>query len=335
MSAPQNENTKPDPEIAPRSGFFSLSINAKPIVYALALIACVPSWLMLISRWNWRIELTSHFVWQYAVAMPVVMLIAWRAGWRRLLLLATASLLINVSRLAPLYVPVPTPAAAEQPASLRVLSLNVLTGNRRFEDVLNHIRSADADLVVLLEVDAEWIEAMRPLESIYPTSESITRWDNFGVAFYSRVPVSEVEFREFGGAEVPSVVAELEALGGLITLIGTHPLPPSSAEFAELRNRQLAAIGAFAREQAGSVIVAGDLNSSPFSPYFRDLLKAGELVDSGRGRGYRATWYSGFDFAAIPIDHILHTTDLVVRGREVGPGVGSDHRSVLVDFSRR
>jgi endonuclease/exonuclease/phosphatase (EEP) superfamily protein YafD len=78
--------------------------------------------------------------------------------------------------------------------------------------------------------------------------------------------------------------------------------------------------------------VVGDLNVTPWSPTFRDLLQAPGLVDTARGRGLRGTWPVCLPGMRIPIDHCLVSGDLQVLDRQVGPGVGSDHFPVMADL---
>jgi hypothetical protein len=80
------------------------------------------------------------------------------------------------------------------------------------------------------------------------------------------------------------------------------------------------------------VVVVGDLNITPWSHAFRSLERAG-LRNSQRGFGLQATWPAGYGPFMVPIDHALHSRDLTVTHREVGPAHGSSHRSVLVELA--
>ncbi|MEM8865009.1 MAG: endonuclease/exonuclease/phosphatase family protein [Planctomycetota bacterium] len=304
----------------------------------LLLCVCLPTLIGLAARLSWLAELATHFAWQYAIALPVCLVYCLATRRKRLAALAALCLLLNFRQLAPLYSsPTVTPVAdtsSTQVDPLRVLTLNVLTANRKFDRVLELIRREDPEVVLLLEVDQPWVDAMAPLEASYPQHRHRVRSDNFGVAFYTRMPTRELQIREFGGGEVPSVVAEIDWQGEPLTIVGAHPLPPMSARQSAMRNNQLAAIGEFVSELPHAAVVLGDLNITPFSPHFRDLLESGDLRDSGRGYGWQPTWAGRFKWLGLPIDHVLYSSDLQVLDRRVGPHVGSDHRPVLVDFKR-
>lgn len=316
--------------------FFSLSLRLGSVVTGLIVAACVPFWFgFCLSSYLWLAELAIHFTFFYALGMlPLAAVCYFRKKWM-LLLLVAVTFAASTGVIAPLYIDQSASAAGRTKThtgkTLRAMSLNVLTGNRKYEAVLGLIDSEQPDLVLLLEVDQRWIDAMRPLESEYPTVEYRVRSDNFGVAFYSRLAAGSVAFRDFGG-EVPSVVASVKSDAGLLTFVGTHPLPPSRSDYANLRNEALKGLAQFAAKQADPLLVMGDLNITPFSPYFHDLLARGGLRNSQRGYGYQPTWRSSPSWLALPIDHALYSNQIEVVGRRVGIDVGSDHLPLFVDF---
>jgi len=92
----------------------------------------------------------------------------------------------------------------------------------------------------------------------------------------------------------------------------------------------------------------GDLNTSPWSAHFQDLLHHTVLRDSQRGFGLQGTWpqfYSplGNDtllsrlggllgLAQIPIDHVLISPEWQVGHWKRLDPVGSDHWPIEVDL---
>ncbi|MEM6799060.1 MAG: endonuclease/exonuclease/phosphatase family protein [Planctomycetota bacterium] len=315
--------------------FFSPSVRLLGLVNALGIAACVLPFFGLAARLWWVAELTTHFSWYYAIVLPAFLGVAlWRRRWR-LALATSAALVIALGSVLPCYLGANDRSTnlAPEAQPLRVMSLNVLTANRRYDRTLDLVAQEDPDVIVLLEVDRPWVEAMSELREHYPFFVERVRADNFGVAFYSRLEPDAMRTVEFDASEVPSVVATFRWQSELVTLIGSHPLPPVSAEQARMRNEHLSAMARFATSQPGEVIVVGDLNITPFSPYFRDLLTDGGLRDSGAGGGYQPTWHTRQGWLGLPIDHALHTPGLVAVGRRVGPRVGSDHRAIIADFA--
>ncbi|MEN1682093.1 MAG: endonuclease/exonuclease/phosphatase family protein [Planctomycetota bacterium] len=292
---------------------------------------CLPVWVSLAARANWVAELACHFAWQNAAAAALTLLVAFAARKKQLAGFAVLTLALCLWRVAPLCLP--TGAADSGGETFRVMTLNVLSSNGRFADVLALVEREDPDLLLLVEGRDRWSEPLAPLREAYPVHLKRIRRDDFGLEFFSKLPAEWVQVQEFGGGEIPSVVAQLEFGGKPFTFVGTHPLPPISALYSQSRDDQLAAVAAFARGEPGPVVMAGDLNLSPFSPCFSDLLEGGDLRDSGRGFGFQPTWSPTWLWLGLPIDHVLHTPDFVVRTRRVSPSVGSDHRAVIVDFA--
>ena len=93
-----------------------------------------------------------------------------------------------------------------------------------------------------------------------------------------------------------------------------------------------ATLAGVARGLPEPVLVLGDLNASPWSSHFRRFLRDSGLRDSAQGRGVQPTWPAGMPWLWIPIDHCLHSPQLQVVARHVGPNLGSDHYPVVVDF---
>jgi endonuclease/exonuclease/phosphatase family metal-dependent hydrolase len=78
-------------------------------------------------------------------------------------------------------------------------------------------------------------------------------------------------------------------------------------------------------------VVLGDLNATPWSPYFRNLERAASLRDTGRRSGWRPTWPSALPPLWIPLDHCLVSKEIPYASRTVGNYVGSDHFPIIVD----
>ncbi len=297
-------------------------------ISALAIVATV---LGFFAGATWFLELPSHFRVQHlvvATTLAVVQAFRRRLRWTFALfavVLIEGSSVLSVAR--------PTPLASHGDAQpLRVVTLNVLTSNRGFDRVMRHLRSVDADLVLLLEVDESWVAALEPLGDLYPHRLVQPRADNFGIALLAKRPLDGLRVFELPGSVVPSIGGKLAWNGMEIALLGTHPLPPVGREYASSRNRQLAAIARWAAEQSGNALVLGDLNVTPFSPRFAPLLGDGHMVRAHAPWSIGATWRVDEPWFAAPIDHVLVSSSIGVVRVVVGPGVGSDHRSLQVDL---
>jgi endonuclease/exonuclease/phosphatase (EEP) superfamily protein YafD len=283
--------------------------------------------------WHWILDLASHFRWYWLLfALAGLFVARRRATWLARGCLAVA-VLGNAWPLLPYWLPAAAPApGAATPAAdaLAIVSVNVLRRNADKAAVLAYLRSRDPDLVVVLEVDAAWAAALAGLADRWPHAIVEPREDNFGIALLAKQPPRAHRVCDFGAAGVPSIVAEFAGPPAAFTLVATHPLAPQARNLARGRDRQLRAIADFVAASPWPCVVAGDLNTTPWSAAFRDLVARSGLRDTALGRGLRGTWNARLWAPRIPIDHVLAPPAAEVLDRSVGPDVGSDHFPVEV-----
>jgi endonuclease/exonuclease/phosphatase (EEP) superfamily protein YafD len=277
-------------------------------------------------HWHWLLDLASHYRWYWLLAAVV-----WFAAiTRRRSRLAAACLLIAAVGNAVPLLPYWLPATGDAPAGdrLAIVSLNLEVGNPRHDLGLAFLKECDADVVVLVEVDEAWAEAVASLTDRYPHRVVRPRSDSFGIAVLSRLPLEAVRVEPLADGP-PVVIAVLPRGERGCLLVAAHPPAPLSASWSALRDAQLAAIGDLAAVEPRPVIVAGDLNVTPWSHGFRQVTGPRGLRDSARGRGVQGSWNAHLWVPRIPIDHVLVSEGVAVVSRRLGPAIGSDHLPVV------
>ena len=215
----------------------------------------------------------------------------------------------------------------------RAVSFNVYTPNQRFTKVLRYLTESQADVIVLNEVNGAWVRELSPIQVLYPHTSLLPREDNFGIAVYSKYPLEGTRVETLGEAAVPTVITNVNFDGRKIAVIATHPVPPSSVDYFRMRNEQLELLATMIREMHSPTMLLGDMNVSPWSPFFSDFLSASDLRDSSAGKGIHRTWPSTSWLFRIGLDHCLISSQLYVRGKTVGPALGSDHLPIAVDLT--
>lgn len=305
-----------------------MAVRARCLAEAFLTLAALGAAVAFLAPFGWPFELACHFALQYAVCLLAVALAAALFKMPRHALVCGVLGLWNLGQVLWSVRPAPESAGGGPEASLIVF--NVHTANGRFEAVEDYLLARAPDAVVLLEVSPRWWIGLDRLRKAYPHALDEQRGDNFGIAVLSKTPLDEARFVLLSPIEVPSIVARLKVGGRPLTLVATHPVPPASAYLAADRDTHLAALPGLVREQAGPVVLAGDLNATPWSPVFRKLLAETGLVDSRRGFGVHATWPTAIPFARIPLDHVLVSPGVKVLSRSVGDPLGSDHAPVEV-----
>ncbi len=267
--------------------------------------------------------------------MQLCLILIGIALWRRQNKRAVALVLLaclNYAFVLPLYFGKTAPPTGP---TARAMLINLNAGNGNTEQVVNAIRDAKPDLLLLEEVTPKWAHELAVLDTAYPHRIAEPQAGCFGIMLLSKVPLEHGEIIEMGTSDVPSIIAEAHFPQGTVSIIGTHPLPPIGSEYSNHRNNQLKELSKYAMRGDHPVLLIGDLNVSPWSPHFRDLISESGLKNSMKGFGYQPSWPVKNRFLRIPLDHVLHSPEITIHNRMIGPAVGSDHFPVIVDFSLR
>ena len=310
----------------PLRGIIALCISVAATIVSVATVAGFAG------ERGWYLDLFSHFRLQYLLSLIAASIVLMMYKYRRVAVLCALFAAVNLFSMTWYLIPSLQPIKPPYD-QIRVASLNVLTSNLQTDSVLRFIAENDPDVVFLMEVDDRWAAAIDSLSLEYPHHRVIPRSDNFGAALYSKLPFESCETHEFGSATLPSIVARLVLDGSTITVVGTHPLPPTAPVNSSLRDQQLAEVATYLAEAAEPKVLIGDLNATPWSVPFRNLIAKSRLIDSGLGRGVRGTWPVGSLLLRIPIDHCLLSPDIAVLRRVIGRDIGSDHFPLVVDLA--
>ncbi|MCX6879516.1 MAG: endonuclease/exonuclease/phosphatase family protein [Verrucomicrobia bacterium] len=277
----------------------------------------------------WGFDLCNHFQMQYLVfqALCVVAVLGLRRF--RWALVPALWLCVPVLKLAPYY----TAATAESPwpRHLKVLSFNVLHKNKRYADTVSWVQATDPDIAFFPEATKAWEAGLAPLKATMPHSIVHARWDNFGLAVFSKHPIVEQSLVPSTAVGVVMLQVTLEIDGRRVVFVGVHPASPLSAAYSRDRDEVLQDLAKRLNHETRPMIVAGDFNATPWSHAMQPLFDA-DLRDTMLGRGFSATWRRGLPLVAIPIDHILVGGRISTAKRWTGPDLGSDHRPIVAEL---
>lgn len=288
-------------------------------------------------RWVWWLDLLANFRVQYVVALTVFGAVLMAGRWRRSGTIVLLAMAINLVPVLPLFVGSPGEPVFAAP-QVRVMTFNLLSNNQSFAEVFAYIRSIDPDLVLLQEASNPWEVAAEAANLGYQVI--VTRAESliFGTLILVRGDdvVSVSHGFAVGQPRAAEVTFRPPGWSVPLKVMSTHPVNPSDSERAALRDEQLRFAAQWAALQEGPHIVAGDLNATPWSWPFRNMLATTDLRNSQVGFGHQPTFsVDSNPLIRIPIDHLLHSPDLGVNSRDLGPNLGSDHFPVIVDLELR
>lgn len=221
---------------------------------------------------------------------------------------------------------------------LKIFSANVLQENKQYDSMLQQIRTADADLVFLLETNKAWADAMVDLEKEYPYTLLKPLENTYGLLFYSRLKLNEAKINFLVKSDLPSIEAiVLLPSGAKVKIWGLHPEPPVPGEslYSTAKDKELMKVALKAKECGLPQIVFGDLNDVAWSHTTELFRKTSELLDPRRGRGFYSTFSAHSWFVRYPLDYIFCSKEFGLINMERMPKNGSDHFATLTHLVLR
>ncbi|MBK9750980.1 MAG: endonuclease/exonuclease/phosphatase family protein [Chloroflexi bacterium] len=326
------------------------------LLYVLGMIAFGAAWTFLGERQWWvamLVNFTPFLLLPAFLMFPGALLIRAKRSALLLLPVMVAAALLYASYF------VPRAAVTAEPAwSLKVIAFNVSSRHQPMHRIEAWLRTMDADVVVLAEIDRAPDRTLPRMSDLYPHSIGQDRRN--GVAILSRYPLSDPQGwgeDEAGYPHYPRITVHVGDQP--VTVIGTSLDAPTGVRGRVLlpdtrirlvnsawdmlwgysdvtRSAEVAAIVDYVAASPNPVIVAGDMNLVEQSSDYWQL--ASVLRDSYRetstGFGFSFPAWEAFGLPpglppTMRIDYIWHTPDLVALTASYGPYVGSDHLPAL------
>jgi endonuclease/exonuclease/phosphatase (EEP) superfamily protein YafD len=317
-----------------------LRLIALLLLYASVAALAASTILAELGQAWWIADLFAHFRYHYALGAVLLAAIALALG-RRGAGIAAACLI--VPQLWAVAAPPRTPVAEKAPveARLRVMSVNVLYSNRRFDDVVRAIESQAPDIVSLQEVTERWHPVVERLAArlphIAPADWRTAPTDNVLLSRFpiaaSRIVVPPNQHRPFAHVE-----ATVSIDGKSILVLAVHPPLPAGPSHTATRQANFDYYARAAAATEMPLLIVGDFNITPYSPRFRALLRESGLRYVHLGWTWPRSWpsesrgsYQRY-IRGFPIDHILTSRHFAVSSARAFEDVGSDHYPVIADL---
>jgi endonuclease/exonuclease/phosphatase (EEP) superfamily protein YafD len=209
-----------------------------------------------------------------------------------------------------------------------VVLANVSSENPKAAELVKQLAVRNRDIVALFETTEKDVNGVG---KEYPYKIFAHQVEGFGIGILSKLP--------FAGEPVLSMGDELRSVamvrptlssGRSFLLSAFDALPPFDSEALYLNwllNRRMSVL---LRHEAPTALVLTDLNATPFSNYYRGLLKDGRLSDVMWGRGLERTWDMESSLFRFALDHALVKGEMAVREAQYLELLGSDHRGLEV-----
>lgn len=215
-------------------------------------------------------------------------------------------------------------------ARLRVFAANVQMTNEHARELFVEIDRTDPDVVLVQEIDHWWHDQLESLYDDYPYHVNHVTQNYFGISLLSRYRLVDEQVVFMADARAPTVIAGIALPAGpTIRFYGVHPRPLAIGQSTAARDAVLMETALRMAAEQGPLIIAGDLNATPWSPVVRRLARIAQLNDPRIGRGWFPTWKADGVIRRWPLDHVLVSDDFILGDYRVLPSFGSDHLPVL------
>jgi endonuclease/exonuclease/phosphatase (EEP) superfamily protein YafD len=303
---------------------------ARPLVFGTALVS-LATLLAFGGRWSWACELLVNFRLHFALLFVVAIVLAVAIRFWSVAAIAVLGVALNVWPMSGALFGAGAPVVSNARA-VRVVEFNVNIANDDLAGIAAYVESLKADVAVLAEVSPRKADRLAALLPGLPHVYAAQKDGVWGVMILSRWPLLDPRPANLG--DVPPVArVDLDLGDRKLRLYGAHLNWPVLPATADIRNKQLRALGRELAQCAFACVAVGDFNVTPWSSHFRDVLENPGIHDCAAGRGFLGTWAAGFPAPLrIRIDQCLAAGAVSVADLRVGRGVGSDHLATINDL---
>ena len=220
---------------------------------------------------------------------------------------------------------------------ITMVQFNVRHTNKNTREVVDWLEANHArfDAVFLQEVNMNLKSELERLKKYYPYYVlKADRW--FCRAFFSKIPIINHRTEFFNNLHGHFMNIDLKTKQNkVIKFYGLHTTSPKTSVCLDIRNQELTEITElFSQDPAKYKIIAGDLNTTPFSKEFRKMLAT---KDINRPRVHSGSWHAHIplNILQMQIDHFLVSNKIDYVSQERGPSIGSDHNPIITTIVLR
>lgn len=204
---------------------------------------------------------------------------------------------------------------------IKVMQINLLMSNQNYESVRNLITQENPDIISLQEYTPDWDRELHSTLNGYTLEKKIID-SPFGICVASKYAVTHSTVSYLKNRSTPYIELTLNIEGEAIKFLSIHPTPPFTPELFESRNRFFHEVVNHYRKEK-SLIIAGDLNCTQWSPYYQKI--ENRLVLKNCHSPLSNTWPDFLPMPIFQLDHILVSEELNVTNSRVLKAIGSDH----------
>ena len=209
----------------------------------------------------------------------------------------------------------------EAASRLIIYSANLMMGPLPMSD----INDMNPDVILLQEFTAEATVTLTQ----YPYRFELPRTDAFGMAIYSKTPLSER--RTIMLDEIPALSATVSVGGKPVEVLNVHTLPPINSAYFGTWNKMFTGMHKYLRNIRHPIVVAGDFNATQYSKHHQQLLANGlRSTHQIVGRDHATTFPNNQRWLPpIRLDHVFISSEVICEKVVEGVNPLSDHKPII------
>lgn len=220
--------------------------------------------------------------------------------------------------------------------------VNLQFENQEKSAVHDQLARLGSDLLLLIEIDEPWAEALTDLKEDYLYRDGVVRGNGLGIMLWSKLPVMESEVRYLVSDKRASVFAKIQVNDGrVVNFVGLHPTPPGlnlpdepGRHDSRIRDAELMLVAKEIAERPDEHwIVTGDFNDVAWSHTTRVFKRISGLKDPRVGRGLYNTYHAKYAALRFPIDQIFLSPSAEIARLSRFHPTGSDHFAITTEFA--
>ena len=320
------------------------------VLYFLSTFVGILTVAGFLGRFWWVFDTVGHFRVQYFwILIFFAIVFTFGKKWVPCIL-ASIFALINAAIFIP-YITIVKPIHVDSP-KIRAVSINLNFSNSSHERATLFITKSQPQLLILEELSEGWEDGLRKTltkfpyfvrlryVNAYPIEEvglkpfrTTAKKHKMSLGLFSKLPFENSKLGQFETYPIPYVMGQFKFNGKPFTLFGAHLVAPISGTLSKVRNKEIAILAGQIQTINQPTVLLGDLNITPWSPFFKDLIQKTGLKETRKVLGIYPTWPAGYAPMQIPIDHGLASDGIIVHSFRLGPDIGSDHFPLILDFS--
>lgn len=188
--------------------------------------------------------------------------------------------------------------------SLRITHISLGNAENDYNSVIDYLLSVDADLLSFQELTPDWnTQLIDRLASKYHYIQTLTRLDQYGMGFFSKLPIQNLDTIFY--QQIPNLIGSV-MLGGhqRCNIISCQMMPPvNQAAYISIMDH-FNFVAGYILNLEGNTMVLGDFHLPPWAAEVQKFKEETHLQD-GRRDIHTRNLDGSLSLPRIPVEHIL------------------------------